>query len=238
MKKQLLTRVLFYLAGLLILAFGITGNTKTGFGVSPIVSVPYSIAGAAGFNFGNMTFLAYTIFALIEMAVHTRICRKQRTAGRTFLLWKILLLDFLQIPLSLVFSRFINLFSSVLPDLTADCQGTFFGSAAGRFLVLFLSIFCTGAGAALSLEMRLIPNPGDGVVQSFSDLSGRSVGFVKNCFDGACIAAALAIGLLSSGHVIGIGPGTLLAVLGVGRVISLWNHLFRKRIRKAAGLEL
>ena len=44
MKKSILFRVLFYAAGLLILALGLTLNTKTGLGVSPIISVAYSIS--------------------------------------------------------------------------------------------------------------------------------------------------------------------------------------------------
>ena len=38
MKKGTVSRVLFYLAGLLILAVGLTLNTKAGLGVSPIIS--------------------------------------------------------------------------------------------------------------------------------------------------------------------------------------------------------
>ena len=37
-----------YAAGLLILAMGIILNTKTGLGVSPIVSVPYVVAQIMG----------------------------------------------------------------------------------------------------------------------------------------------------------------------------------------------
>ena len=37
MKKETVSRVLFYLAGLLILAVGLTLNTKTGLGVPPII---------------------------------------------------------------------------------------------------------------------------------------------------------------------------------------------------------
>ena len=42
----------------------------------------------------------------------------------------------------------------------------------------------------------------------------------------------------ATGHkVIGIGLGTVLAVLGVGRVIALFNHLFMKKMDALAGLE-
>ena len=54
-------RWLFYLAGLLILALGLTLNTKTGLGVTPIISVPYSIAQIFGFNFGDATLVAYCL---------------------------------------------------------------------------------------------------------------------------------------------------------------------------------
>ena len=51
MKKQIFYRILFYAAGLLILALGLTLNTKTGLGVSPIISVAYSIATIFNHNF-------------------------------------------------------------------------------------------------------------------------------------------------------------------------------------------
>lgn len=41
--KQL-TRGIIYLAGLAILALGITLNTKTGLGVSPIIAVAYAVS--------------------------------------------------------------------------------------------------------------------------------------------------------------------------------------------------
>ena len=44
MKKQVFYRTFFYILGLLILAMGLTLNTKAGLGVSPIISVSYSIS--------------------------------------------------------------------------------------------------------------------------------------------------------------------------------------------------
>ena len=62
MKKSILFRVLFYAAGLLILALGLTLNTKTGLGVSSIISVAYSISVIFDHNFGNMTLALYSVF--------------------------------------------------------------------------------------------------------------------------------------------------------------------------------
>ncbi len=60
-----------------------------------------------------------------------------------------------------------------------------------------------------------IPNPADGLVQAIADLSGKTLGFIKNCFDGFNILLTAVISLLFAGHLIGIGLGTILTVIGV-----------------------
>ena len=69
-RNKLIIRWVFYLLGLLILALGMMLNTKANLGVSPIISVPYSISHIIGFNFANMTMIVYFIFVLIEMIMH------------------------------------------------------------------------------------------------------------------------------------------------------------------------
>ena len=59
MKKSMIYRVLIYIAGLLILAMGLTLNTKAGLGVSPIISVSYSVSEITHHNFGNTTLVLY-----------------------------------------------------------------------------------------------------------------------------------------------------------------------------------
>ena len=48
--------------------------------------------------------------------------------------------------------------------------------------VLIAGIVLTGIGAAMSLNMRVIPNPGDGIVQAIADFVRKPVGITKNCF--------------------------------------------------------
>lgn len=226
MRKTQLYRGLFYFLGLLILAFGITLNTKTGLGVSPIISVAYCISTIRNLNFGNITLLLYISFVLVELILHAR--HKDRL---------ILLKDILQIPLSLIFTRFLNLFSYIIPDLKSAYPDQFAGSMIGRILFLILAIVLTGIGAAMSLNMRIIPNPGDGIVQAIADCIHKSTGFTKNCFDLLCITVTIVIGLLCAGHLVGIGLGTVLAVIGVGRSIAAFNHFCFHPMARLAGLE-
>ena len=69
-KTKRALRLLIYLSGLVILAVGITLNTKTTLGVSPIISVAYSVSQIWGLNFANVTFFWYGVFIVVEMALH------------------------------------------------------------------------------------------------------------------------------------------------------------------------
>ena len=100
-----------------------------------------------------------------------------------------------------------------------------------------LALILTGIGAAMSLDMRLIPNPGDGIVQAISDFIHKSVGFTKNCFDILNVAITVMISLVFIGHFYGIGIGTVLAMICVGRFIALFNYLAKAKITALAGVE-
>lgn len=204
-------------------ALGIILNTKSGLGVSPIISVSYSASMILGVNFGNMTFVLYTVFVLIEVLIHIALKKGQ---GKELLIT--LEKDLLQLPLSLVFTRFMNLFSAWIP---APENGFVL-----QLLVLVAGIICIGIGAAMSLDMRIIPNPGDGIVQAIADCIRKTVGFTKNCFDLFNICISISVGLIFAHRLIGIGVGTVLSVIGVGRVIALFNHLFMGKLTKLAGM--
>lgn len=223
MKKERVLRGIFYVLGLLILALGIILNTKSGLGVSPIISVSYSISTILGVNFGNMTFVLYAVFVVIEVLIHIALKKGQ---GKELLIT--LGKDLLQLPLSLVFTRFMNLFSTWIPAPTHGFPL--------QLLVLVAGIICTGIGAAMSLDMRIIPNPGDGIVQAIADCIRKPVGFTKNCFDLFNICISISVGLIFAHRLIGIGVGTVLSVIGVGRVIALFNHLFMGKLTKLAGM--
>lgn len=244
MKKSYLFRGIFYAAGLFILALGITLNTKTGLGVSPIISVSYSISAIWNLNFGNMTLALYGIFVAAEMLLHT--IRNKRSIKRegTVLthenkvdLKLLLLMDLLQFPLSLIFTRFLNVFSAWIPDLSSLGPDSFAGSFLGRLMFLVIAVILTGIGAAMSLNMRVIPNPGDGIVQAIADCVGKETGLVKNCFDILNISITAMAGMVFGGKIIGIGIGTVAAVIGVGRTISIFNHFVRKKMDKLAGMQ-
>lgn len=221
----------FYLAGLLILAMGLTLNTKAGLGVSPIISVSYSVSQIFGLNFGNVTMAQYSLFVVVELVLHSlRKGDRDRQGTRM-----VLVMDLLQIPLSLVFTRFLNLFGALVPDVAAGAA-SWRENLPVRLAVLVLAILCTGVGASMSLSMRIVPNPGDGIVQAIADWLRKPIGLTKNGFDLANITLTILLGLALAGRVVGVGIGTVVAVVGVGRVMALFQHLAGRKMAALSGM--
>lgn len=212
-KIQWAWRIFFYILAMLTLALGITLNTKTGLGVSPIVSVAYSFSQVTHLNFGNVTLGLYSIFVVIEFIL------KGKNAK---------IYDILQIPLSVIFTRFLNIFN--------DHIHIQFEKLWQNLILLVIAIILTGIGAAMSVNMQLVPNPGDGIVAAIADKIKKSMGFTKNCFDLLNISITFTIGLISGHFLIGIGIGTVAAVIGVGRSVAGFNYLCKKPMAKLTGL--
>lgn len=208
-------RWLIYGLGMAVLAFGITLNTKTGLGVSPIISVAYSVSRIFSLNFGDMTFVLYVLFVLVQLVLRSRSE------------WVSTLL---QIVVSLIFSRLLNLFDDLIPYSGAD------HGMAANVVLLAAAIFLTGLGIAMTVNMRLVPNPGDGIVQAIAEKIGRGQGYTKNIFDIGCVCTTVAVGLCAAGEVVGIGVGTIAAMIGVGRAVALVNSLFQDKMQTAAGI--
>ena len=104
--------------------------------------------------------------------------------------------DLLQIPLSILFTRFMNLFNEVIT--------IHFEHFWQNMLLLILAVILTGIGAAMSVDMKLVPTPGDGIL---------------------------------SGHfLVGIGIGTVVAVIGVGRSVFAFNYLCKEKMAILTGL--
>lgn len=207
-------RAVLYTIGVLVLAFGLTLNTKTGLGTSPIISVSYGVAEIWSLNFGVVNFLWYALFVATEMLVRQ----------------KILMSDILQLPFSFVFSWLLNGFSTLI---TYDSAA--YGLGMNLILLLAATVL-TGIGITMTVNMRLVPNPGDGIVQAFAQRFGREQGFVKNIFDLSCVLIACILGLCFAGRMIGIGLGTVAVALGTGRAVTLINHFFKKKMCQAAGV--
>ena len=209
-------KLIIYLIGMIILAIGLTLNSKVTLGVSPILSSPYAISEIFGLNYPDVIFYFYCILIILQLFIHVFIIRTKEK--------EVLISDILQIVVSLIFTRIMNVVSMIIPVFETQCQG-FFSTIYFRLIMLALAIVLIGLGASLTLNMHLIPNPGDGIVATLSQAMRKPLGTAKNIVDISCVFLAICISLISAHEIVGVGIGTLIAMLGVGRVISLINHV-------------
>ncbi|MCQ4866303.1 YczE/YyaS/YitT family protein [Pseudoflavonifractor phocaeensis] len=220
MKREQLYRLGFYLGGIVTLAVGNVLSTKALLGVSPIISPAYAISSIWKIDFGLATFGVYLVFLAVELLLLGR----RRT-------WTVLL----QIPFSLVFSLLLNVFIAGYDALAAPL-GLDAPSLWQKILLLTGSVVLTGVGAAMIVNMQLVPSPPDGMAKAAGEALRRGLGFGKNVVDLCCVVASTALGLIAARTVVGIGPGTLVAMVAIGRCIALFNHFCRERMQRAAGL--
>ena len=198
-----------YVIGVLLLACGITLNTRTDLGVAPILSVAYNLSLLLGIPFSLMSFFYYCFLILVQLAL----------LGRRFAP-----VQWLQLAASFLTSFFIGLFSRLIPP----AQGL-----PLRIGFLLLAILLTGAGIVLSVGAKFVPNPGDGTANAIALRTGRSLGLSKNILDIASFLLALLLGLLFRGKILGVGVGTVVTMLLTGRVVAL----LQKPLLRLAKLE-
>lgn len=200
-------RWLFYSLGMATLALGIVLNTKSRLGMAPILSGMFCLSEIYSLNFSALTLAYYILLVAVQFILRGRDYR---------------LSDLLQVPVSIVFTQLMNVFSNFL---TLDPRFMW-----QKLLIAAAAVIATGVGITLALNMRLVPNPGDGIVQAISDRSGLSLGTSKNLFDGGSALLAIILSLALSGRIIGLGIGTVINVVCIGRVVALCTWLFKDKM--------
>lgn len=206
-------RWFFYILGCFTLAIGLTLNTKAGLGVSPIISTAYCVAQITDYSFGDMTLILYVLLVILQIGIHL-LQKRNKT---------IYICDALQVPFSIVFTRFLNIFGIIIPDFSTN---TLFI----RIPLLAIAIILTGLGAALMMSTKIVLNPGDGAVAALATVVKKDTGITKNGLDLCMILLTCLIGLLWKHKIIGIGLGTIMAMLFTGRVISIFNKKCRNKV--------
>ena len=213
MKHAFLRRIGIYAVGVMILAMGATLGTKTGLGISPINAIPFALNSAFGIPFSVAVFGFYMVLISAEFIIRGKHRR-----------WR----DLFQLPFSVVFSSLLGLFENVMavPE-----------SLWMRLAVLTASILLLGLGVCLMVNMRIAPNPADGMSDTIGWALKRDMGLGKNILDFCCVAFAFAVDALFGTLWTSIGITTVVSSIFIGRAVYMFNRLLQKKILRLAGLE-
>lgn len=206
LKHTTAKRWFIFILGIQFLAIGVIFNTRTGLGVAAFTSVFYAISQIYGISLGTASILMYIVLI----------------AAQTILLRKISPAVMLQIPFSLVFGCITDVYDSIIPFHDLPVVPSFF--------LLFTAFVFTSLGVYLTVQCNLVVTPVEGIVNTISQVFRFNFSIVKNVFDLSMIAITVVLCLILKQPIIGIGIGTVLSAVMIGRLISIYQKkliLFR-----------
>lgn len=205
MKNRLIT----YLIGLMLLALGVSLNTQTGLGLSPIISIAYLWSQGTGLDFSLTAFFYNLVLCVVQILLYS-------TKGK--IPW---LHVAFQIPAAFLSSAFMSFYFLFIPNFASLPAQHWLNSLAARLVILLIAFICIGIGASMMIQAKLSPMPPDGVLQALAlYLPSWRIGSIKNLFDASSAAITLLLSFVLSIPNHGIGIGTILGVVCVGRVMA------------------
>ena len=201
---SMVTRYSLFVVAVIVQASGIALVVKSLLGTSPISSLPYVISLASPFTLGQMTFSINILLVL----------------GQYLLLRKAFdNMQFLQIPVTLIFSWFIDFFMDVWAWVVPN-------SYIMQMLPLLIGTTLIAFGVAVQGIANVLMLPGEGIVYAVSRYFHIEFGKVKTGNDVILVLLAAVISLIYLGSIEGIREGTLISALITGSIARFFlKHL-------------
>ena len=198
----MIKRFIVFVVGMNVLAIGIILNTKSLLGVGSINTLPYALANILSVSLGTMTTMVYLVFIIIQL----------------ILLKRFDLQVIIQLPFSFIFGYLIDFY-----DLFFSYEPTAFYM---QIVILIIAILLTALGAFLMVLGDIVLNPADGLVHTIGKVTNKDFGFVKNIADLVFIVLTVVICLVTKGYILGIGIGTVVSAIFIGRFVALYQNIY------------
>ena len=96
-----------------------------------------------------------------------------------------------------------------------------------RLVCFVLTMFVTAAGVFLCVKSKMVLTPTDGIVNTISEVFHLRFSTVKNSFDLSMVVISALLCIVNHSPFYGIGVGTVLSALLLGRIIKLYEVLWR-----------
>ena len=191
-----------FLFGVILNSFGIALITKAALGTSPISSLPYVLSFEFPITLGGFTFIMNTLFVLGQILLLRRNFQ-----------W----IQLLQMGVNVVFSSCID----VSMNLMSWFQPTIWWE---QLLALLLGCTILALGISIEVAPNVLVVPGEGIVKAISTVIHKRFGSVKIAFDVTLVGIATTLSFLFFSQLKGLGVGTIISALIVGKIVNLFNR--------------
>ena len=200
--SHLAERYLWFVLGVAVNSFAIALIARSNLGVGAISCVAYVLAEASGLSFGMFTFIVNMLFIVAQVVLLRRDFKP---------------LQFLQVAVNIMFSSLIDLSGTLLAALPLDTLPA---------QIATLSVGC--ALLALGIAVEVAPNvllvPGEGIVRAISAVTKKPFGTCKAAFDCSLVIIATVLSFVLCGRLVGVGVGTVVSAIIVGRIVNAYNR--------------
>jgi uncharacterized membrane protein YczE len=194
------------LIGLFINSFSICLMVESGFGFSSISSFPYVCSLSLPFmSMGAWNYAFQTVIIISLM-----ILRKKLNPAY-----------FLTFIIGIIFGNLIDFYRLFVPLLP--------NHFLLHILYFFIGFVIIAIGLCLMVNCKLPIIPTDIFPRDFAHHFQFPYHLVKTYFDLACLLGALAVSLICSKQVIGIGIGTIFCSVLTGKVVAIINKFVSHR---------
>jgi len=200
-KAELIRRYVFFIVGLFVNSLGIALITKGDLGTSPISSIPYTLSIGFTPSLGMFTLYFSLLLIILQLAILRRGFPKE--------FW-------LQIPVSLVFSWFIDLSMVLLSFLQPQ-------SYPVKAVFLLLGCLVLGFGVFMEMAANVVMLPGECTVKAISTTWNTDFGKTKVAVDVTMAATAAVLCLILYHALTGVREGTFVSALLVGGIARTFN---------------
>ncbi|MCQ2078869.1 MAG: DUF6198 family protein [archaeon] len=189
---------------MVIRSIGMVLTIKAALGVSPLTTVPYICATAGILTLGNISLIKNVVQVGISKALYRRAMPWDEVAA--------------QIVISFIFGYILDAVDFVMAfDAPSDLAIRFGLMIAGCVVMAF--------GIYMEILSSFILLPADGMNRAVEYVTHWDYGYIKILTDLLVVVAAAIISLLLFGEVIGIGIGTVVAMLWVGWIVHwMFRH--------------
>lgn len=203
-------RMLMYLAGVAILALGMSIQTASGLGVAALTCFATTLSMLTGKTLGFWITATYVAYIAAQAVILRR---------------EFQLRILLEIFFSTLIGGFTDFFMAVNPLHPT--------ALPAQVATMLLSLAVTAFGVSLVVNMGVVPNAPDGLVQVIAEKLKRRFGDVKVVFDCSHVAVSLILSLALMHNLGGFGVTTAISALFLGHVINVANKLFAQHFIRA-----
>jgi len=194
----------YFLLGVILNSFGVALITKAALGTSPISSLPYVLSFRFPLTLGGFTFIMNIFFILGQILLLRR---------------KFQWLQLLQLGVNIVFSSVIDVSMNLLYWLVPNTWWE-------QLLALLAGCIVLALGISIEVAPNVLMVPGEGLVKAISTVFHKKFGSVKIAFDVTLVALATSLSFIFFFRLQGLGLGTIISALIVGKIVNIFNRHF------------